>query len=250
MSKLSLDFATGTFHPREGIIGSGALAALNSAISPVKADGANTASLVITGTYVGTIAVEGSIDGTIWDVIPVKPINAGGIYALTLASAAVGRWAGPVGQFVWIRARMTAFTSGFANVTLVAETGLSDVVVVPKAAGYAATVTAATGVAATLTLPAAGVGLYHYITHIRLQRHTSALLTAGSAPVVVTTANMPGSMAYSFQADASPQGTMYEQVIEPTNPIRSVTANTATTFVMPATTGVIWRASAHYYIAP
>ena len=95
MSKLSKDLSSGVLHPRENIFATGTLGALNAEVQAV-ADGAATIGLVVTGTYVGTLTVEGSIDGANWDVIPVRPISAGGTYVLTLASAAVGRWQGGV----------------------------------------------------------------------------------------------------------------------------------------------------------
>jgi hypothetical protein len=250
MAKIALDLtAATTLHPREGIFLAGSLAAANAEVF-VNADGANTVALIVSGTYVGTLTVEGSIDGVTYDTIPIKPVNAGGIYALTLASAAVGRWHGPVGPFRRVRVRMSAYTSGSAVVTLLAELGISDVTALLKASDSSVTVTAATGVIATLTLPAAGAGLFHYITRLIVQRHTSALLTAAATPILVTTTNLPGTRVLSFPADAAPQGVVATEIIEPTTPLRSSAANTATTVVGPATTGVIWRITADYYIAP
>ena len=250
MGKLSRDFSTGNLHARENIGSTTAtnIVALNGELQ-IDADGANTVSLVVSGTYVGTLVVEGSIDGTNWDAIPLRPVSAGGSYLMTLASAAIGRWSGPMGIFRRVRVRMSAFTSGTASVVLQTGLGITDITAIPKAADQSATITAAAGSAATLTLPAV-TGLFHYITRMIIQRHTSALLIAAATPIVVTTTNMPGSKAFSFPADAATQGTVAQEILEPSNPMRSSASGTATTVVMPAITSVIWRATADYYLAP
>lgn len=250
MTKLSLDLTAATvLHPRENIWGIGNLAALN-AETIVRADGAATVGLIVTGTYVGTLTVEGSIDGTNWDSIPMRPISGGGVIVLTLASAAVGRWQGPCAPFAFVKVRMSAYTSGAAVVRIAADMGASDLVAFPKAADLSVTVTAAISTAATLTIPAAGAGLFHYITRLQVQRFAGALLTAAATPVLVTTTNMPGTRVLSIPAEAAAQGTIYTELLEPAQPLRSSAANTATTIVAPLTTSVIWRITADYYAAP
>lgn len=246
MTKLSTDLRNGILHPRENLFASANIIALNGVVS-CYADGASTVSLAVSGTYVGTLTVEGSFDGTNWDVVPVKPINAGGVYVLTLASAAVGRWQGSIGQFQQVRVRASAWTSGTASVFLMADNGVSDVTAFLRSADQAATITAATGVAATLSIPAGGAGLYCYLSRLVIQRHTSAALTAGATPILVTTTNMPGSRVFSFPADAAAQGAMAQEIVEPATPLRMTATNTATTIVAPATTGVIWRITADWY---
>jgi hypothetical protein len=112
------------------------------------------------------------------------------------------------------------------------------------------TATGAAAAAATATLPAAGAGLFHYITSIQIVKFATALLTAGAAPVLVTTTNLPGSPVFSFSAAASAAGTDEVQTITPATPIKSSVANTATTIVGPATTATIWRINVTYYTAP
>lgn len=249
MAKLSADLRAANLHPRENLSATGNLAALNAAVS-CYADGASTVSVSVSGTYAGTLAVEGTVDGTNWDAIPVKPMNAGGIYVLTLGSAATGRWMGPVGQFSQVRLRMSAYTSGTAAVTLLASNGTVSLETFLRASDQHVTNTGVAAAAVTLTLAAAGAGLFHYITRIIVQRHTSALLTAGATPVLVTTTNMPGSRVLSIPADAAPQGQAFTEIIEPAMPIRVSAANTATTIVAPVAGGVIWRLAADYYNAP
>lgn len=246
MAKLSRDASIQTLHPRENIFGTGALAATN-AETVIDADGASTVALVVTGIYVGTLTVEGSIDGTNWDVIPMKPVNAGGIYVLTLASAAVGRFIGAVGWARKLRVRASLLTSGTAIVHLSADNGVVDITAFPRAADQGLTITAAVGVAATLTLPAPGIGLFHYITRLVIQRHAAALLVAAATPVIVTSTNLAGAMAFSIPADAAPAGSVYNEPIAIDQPIRSSVANTATTIVAPILANGIWRISANWY---
>jgi hypothetical protein len=252
MAKISKNVDAGlgaTLHPRENTFITGSLGSLNSELD-LGADGAASISAIVTGTYVGTITFEGSIDGTNWDAIPMKPLNAGSLYVLTLASAAVGRWIGPCAGFRQVRARMSAYTSGAATVLITADTAPNELLVLRKSADQSVTNTGVAAAAVTLTLGAPGVGLFHFISRLIIQRHTSAALTAAATPILVTTTNLPGSRALSFPADAALQGQVAQEVIEPSSPIRSSVANTATTIVMPATTGVIWRATADYYTAP
>lgn len=236
------------FPTRESILNTGTLNALNGTVI-VNAEGAGNIGLAISGTYVGTITLEGSIDGTNWDAIPIKPLNAAAIYVLTLASAAQGRWVGPSGPYQQVRARMSAFTSGSASVTVIAD--INDIIVeaFPKPADQALTVTAAAAAAATLTLPAPGAGLYQHITSLLIERHTAAAITGGVTPIVVTSTNLPGSLAWSFSPNAAAAGDMVDFQSEPNQPLRASTANTAVTIVMPATTSVIWRATAFWYNA-
>ena len=74
--------------------------------------------------------------------------------------------------------------------------------------------------------------------------------TAVTAPVTVTTTNLPGSLAFSFPAEAAALGTIDRWREDFAYPIASSAQATATTTVCPLTTGVIWRVTAGYYVAP
>jgi hypothetical protein len=95
-----------------------------------------------------------------------------------------------------------------------------------------------------------GAGLRHYLTYLSINRFATALLTAAAAPVVVTTTNLPGALAFSFAADAAAQGTMDRWREDFSFPLAASAQATATTIVCPVTTGVIWRVTAGYYVAP
>ena len=107
----------------------------------------------------------------------------------------------------------------------------------------------AAAAAVTLTLAAPGAGLRHYLTYLSINKFASALLVA-AAPVTVTTTNLPGSLAFSFPADAGAAGTIDRWREDFAYPIASSAQNTATTIVCPATTSIIWRVTAGYFIAP
>lgn len=108
------------------------------------------------------------------------------------------------------------------------------------------TATAATGTAVTATLPAAGAGLRHHVTAITVEQYCTAATTGSATPIVSTVSNhtyvttMPTALAV---------GTMNKDTRTFTFPLASTTANTATSFTLPATTGIIWRVTVSYHAA-
>lgn len=172
----------------------------------------------------------------------------------------------PCAGYTHVRVRLTSITppasklyiirAGFApqNAPITANTQImvqqsasfNPWGVAERPAILAVTQTGLSGAAVTATLPAAGVGTFHYITLIQIVKFAAALLTAGTTPVLVTTTNMPGSPIFSFNADAAAAGTSQIQQFEPAMPIGHGGANTATTIVCPATTGIIWRVNVWY----
>lgn len=250
MAKLQKDLgAGGNLHPRESLYVTGSLGALNAEVI-VATDGASTISLDLRGTFTLAVEVSGTIDGTNWILIPIRSIF-GGSYLIGVASGTgPGAWVAACAGFRQVRARVTGYTSGAATAFIVASTGILDDALNGEISTSAGTITAAAAAAATLTLAAPGVGLRHYITGIYIDRHTSALLTAAATPVVITTTNLPGSLAFSIPADAAPQGQVYKEKFEPTRAIMASAQNTATTIVAGAIAGVIWRITALFYVAP
>lgn len=220
------------------------LSALNAeAIADL--NGHCVATFDLRGTFVATVVFEATLDGTNYFSLPA--INQA-TQAMITAPTAAGVFIVSVTGFRRIRARVSAYTSGTVVVAMRASMADYAITSIPYPATLTVTVTAATATAATLTIPAAGAGLFHYFTRILVQRHTSALLTAGTTPVLVTTTNLPGARVFSIPADAAPQGQVYTEIVEPSQPIKSSVANTATTIVAPLTTGVIWRLTADYYV--
>lgn len=113
----------------------------------------------------------------------------------------------------------------------------------------AVTATGAANAAVTATLPAAGAGLFHYITSIVIQRAGAAALV-GTAALVITTTNLPGAPAWSVGNAVAAGGSLTDLNFMPATPLKSSVANTATTIVCPVPgAGVLWRVTVTYYTA-
>jgi len=111
------------------------------------------------------------------------------------------------------------------------------------------TATGAANAAVTLTLPAAGAGLFHYITSIVIQRAGAAALT-GTAALVITSTNLPGDPAWSVGNACPAGGSITDLRFEPAVPHRSSVANTNTSIVCPVPgAGVLWRINVTYFVA-
>lgn len=249
MASLKRELSTGLLHPRENLFNTGTLGALNAEVV-ADCDGCTTVALDLRGTFSLTVAVQGTVDGTNWILIPVRP-QTGGIYVLGIVGTASGIWMASCAGFRKVRALVTAYTSGSSTATLSCSTALFDDFA--KNGGVTAAVgtnVGAAGAAVTLTIAAPGVGLRHYLTYLSVNRFATALLTAAAVPVTVTTTNIPSGLALSFPAEAAAQGTLFPWREDFAMPLMATAQNTATTFVCPATTGVIWRVTAGYYVAP
>lgn len=251
MAKLSKDLVAGTLHPRENLIIAGNIAALNAEII-TDCDGCSSFTLDMRGTAVLTVEISGTVDGTNWTLIPVRALNLASVIYLAAVVYPVGGgvWTGACGGFERIRARCTAYTSGSVAANLNATTAILDQSLQGQITPAIVTITAAAGAIATLTIPNPGVGLRNYITYISVNRFAAALLTAAAAPVLVTTTNIPGTLVFSLPADAAAQGTLFPLREDFAYPIASTAQNSTTTIVGPATTNVIWRITAGYYVAP
>ena len=113
----------------------------------------------------------------------------------------------------------------------------------------AATGTAAANTGLTVSLPAAGVGLFHYITGIEIMRTATAAL-AGTATLIVSSTNLPGSLAWSFGNAMAAGATQRDESLVLATPLKSSVANTATTIVAPIPgLAVLWRINVYYYTA-
>lgn len=250
MAKLSTDLRTAVLHPRESLSGAGNLGAINAEIF-ADCDGNGAVSLDLRGTFSMTIEVAGTVDGTNWIPIPMRPVNTAAIsYVAAITGTAPGLWVGPAGVFRRVRARVTAYTSGAAVATLMTNLPLLDQSLVGMVTPQLATAVGAAGAAVTLTLASPGAGLRHYLTYLSINRFATALLTAAAAPVTVTTTNLPGSLAFSFGAEALAQGVLDRWREDFAFPLAASAQGTPTTIVCPITTAVIWRVTAGFYVAP
>lgn len=250
MPKLARDKNTTTLHPRENLVAAGNLAALNAWIV-IETDGSSSIALDLRGTFSGSVVLEGTIDGSNYTSIPVRPLNVASVsYLATITGTVAGTWVGKCAGFMHVRARVSAYTSGTFIATLVAGTGILDDSLQGLVTPVVATAVGAAGAAVTLTLASPGAGLRHYLTYLSINRFAAAALTAAATPVTVTTSNIPGALALSFAADAAAQGTIDRWREDFAYPVATSAQATATTIVCPVTTGVLWRVTAGYYVAP
>lgn len=251
MAKISKDLGNGaTLHPRENLFITGTLGS-NGAELVADCHGASTVVVDLRGTFSLTVEIAGTVDGINWQIIPVKPLNqASVLYVAAIAGTTAGSWVGECGGFTQVRARVTAYTSGAATTYIVSSNASLPIVSNLTFTPTLVTTVGTAGAATTLTIPAPGAGLRQYLTYLSINRFATALLTAGTAPVNVTTTNLPGTLAFSFPAEAAAQGTIDRWREDFAYPLASSALNTNTTIVCPATTGVIWRVTAGYFVAP
>lgn len=222
-----------------------------------------------TGTLAVSLAIAPTtpVTGTFWQATqPVSgtvTANAGtGTLAVSLAALpALTTGAAVIGALVANQSTNTVQLGGVA-ITLgsgVTGTGVqrvslaTDVILAAvselRSATLHVTATAAANTLATATLPAAGAGLFHYITHIYMTRNATAVL-AGTATLIHTSTNLPGSPAWSVGNAMVAGGTQLDMVYSPATPLRSAVANTATTLVMAAGgAAVLNRINVSYFTA-
>jgi hypothetical protein len=212
---------------------------------------------VRTAAGVLTLVFEATLDGTNYFALPAfanQQLLAAAIVqeqfvpSIIIATTQSGLYTVGVSGFRRVRARVSAYTSG--NVTVVARASIADQIIQTRdlPSNFHVTATAAANTAATATLPAAGVGLFHYITHIDITRNATAAL-AGTATLIHTTTNLPGSPAWSVGNAMAAGGTEKDVVYEPSTPLKSSVANTATTVVAAAAgAAVLCRVNVSYYV--
>lgn len=249
MAKISRELAVTNLHPRETLWATASLASINADLF-IDCDSAGCIALDVRGTFTGVIEVAGTVNGTDWTLIALRPIaQVNKSYAMNVNG--VGLWAAPLlAPFRRIRARMTTFSGGAAITTLSAANSMQDQSMDGMVTSGVVTSAAAAAAALTLTIPSPSGGMRQYLTYISISRFASTMLIAAAAPVIVTTTNLPGSLSFGFPADAAPLGTMDRWREDFSFPVAASNLNTNTTIVCPATPGVIWRATAGYYFAP
>ncbi|WP_353268358.1 hypothetical protein [Gemmatimonas sp.] len=239
---------------------SGTLGAINAeVVLPLNGD--ESALVYVQSTaFVGTLEFTGLGDETAGYLpivaYPYSPGCVGGtippagqpllIDALVAANT-VRVYSVPVGQLRALRVRASAYTSGAANITISSDPNDTlNTAIAARPTTLFVTATGAAAAAVTATIPAVA-GLRHIIDFIRVTRSASVALTAGAAPTVVTTTNLPGNPALTLGADAALQGVDKEVVLDFGSTGFAATAlGTNTTIVCPVTTGVIWRINVGY----
>lgn len=196
-----------------------------------------------------TLVFEGTVDGTNYYSLPgINPVLETMLSSVVITTTHGATYVVGCSGFRRIRCRVSAYTSGSAVVTGRASQADFAIYARPFPTTLHITATAAANTAVTATLPAAGAGLFHYITNITLQRAATAAL-AGSAVLVHTSANLPGSPNWTVGNAMSAGGTQLDLNFTPTTPLKSSVANTNTTITMPAAgAAVINRINVSYYV--
>lgn len=204
-----------------------------------------------------TLVFEATVDGTNYFAIPAFAqlqtlaaalVSEQYVASVVIATTATGVYEVSAAGFRRVRCRVSAYTSG--NVVVTGRASVADFLIYakPVPATLHVTATAAANTAATATLPAAGVGLFHYITSISIVRNATAAL-AGTATLIHTTTNLPGSPAWSVGNAMNAGGTQLDVDYQPCQPLRSSVANTATTIVAAAGgAAVLNRVNVSYYV--
>jgi hypothetical protein len=204
-----------------------------------------------------TYLAEGTVDGVNYMALPMfvnfqlliaAAVAEQYVPSVVIATTHSGIYTIGCSGFRRVRIRVSAYTSG--NVTIGMRASPADFIIYGKQIPSIlhVTVTAAANTAATITLPAAGAGLFHYITNLHLQRNATAAL-AGTATLVATSTNLPGSPAWSYGNAMIAGGTQLDLNYSPTTPLKSLLANTATTIVIPAAgAAVLNRGNCSYYV--
>lgn len=201
----------------------------------------------IRGTFSATFVVEWTVDWTNW--LTLACITSA-TWLITQNITAVGIYQTNIEWYKQARVRCTAYTSGTATIYMRASMSTGVVMTQP----IPNTLTATTGLgtantATTLTIPAVA-WLCHYITTIQVQRvNGTASAVAWSAILNITTTNLPSTPGRSVSNAAAARSNVTDWELNFPIPLRSSTANTNTTVVMPAWwLWVQWRATAIYQL--
>jgi hypothetical protein len=250
------------------------LSSLNDTVTLAVANYASVGCTILAGTLAATVLIEESFDnGTNWVVCtyidPTTGVASAG-NAFTNPNPVTARTVVVDGGATHIRLRVSAYTSGSADAVISATAvypknllsyalnttgGVTPIRcdasgnLITNCATLSVTNTGTTGNAVTLTLPNVSAQS-HYITFIEIEKYFTAANAASGTPLLVTTTNLPGSLVFTFGQPLGVVGVCESRIMPIPNPLKSSVANTNTTIVGPATTGIIWRITAHYFTAP
>lgn len=217
---------------------SGSVSVSNQVAQPLTDTQLRAVNVAVNANQVGTWSVNSTQSGS-WTVAQ------SGVWNVNASQS--GAWSVGIDNFPASQATTVTNTVG---TTLVSGVGTSDntpIYTQPKALTLAISSVGAAAAAVTVTLPAAGAGLFHYIDTIEITLFNSAARTGSATPVTVTSTNLPSAVAWTFPS-AGVIGAVDRYALSSNRPLRSATANAATTIVCPATTGVVWRVNVTYSV--
>jgi hypothetical protein len=228
------------------------LSALN-AETLIDVNGANTVTVHVTGTFVASLIVEGSVDGVTYPATPMPMLSPStGQYVTSTITATATLVQVHCAGFKRLRVRVSAYTSGTAIVGLRGASGLARLVADQIPSSACQTVTAAVNTLTTLTLAAPAAGLFHYIDSIVVQRHVAVAVAAGAAaPVIITTTNLTGAPSFDTSVKVQNLGEN-DTVLNVQFPrgLKATAAAAATTIVAPANASYIWKITAAFRVGP
>lgn len=226
------------------------LSALNAEIL-MDLNGHNTVQWDLrTAAMNATLVFEGTVDGTnYYSLTAWNYITETMIQSVVLTTTSAASFQINTAGFRRVRCRVSAFTSGNVVVTGRASASLALSYARPVPATLMVTATAAVNTGATCTLPAAGAGLFHYITSFELVKLYSVIGVAAGAGVIITSTNLVGNPAWTTEQVVGAVGSAPKVISTALDaPLKSSVANTATTFVAPAQLQTIWRWNVMYYV--
>jgi hypothetical protein len=209
-------------------------------------------AIPVTGTVAisGTVPVSGtvSISGTVPVSAAALPLPTGASTEATLAALST-KFPTTIGQKAMAASLAVVLASDQSAIPVTGPQ--TDTQLRAFAVTNWVTATGVVNTVVTATLPAPGAGLFHYIVSIELVRLYAVVGTANAAGQIVTTTNLPGTPAWTTEQAAGALGTAPKVIVmNPSIPIKSAVANTATTFVAPANASAIWRWNVVYYTGP
>jgi hypothetical protein len=233
----------------------GNISSLNGELILDGVDACNSLSIDFKGTYVGTHEISGTINGSDWLIIPLVPKDPNQLKAIiaSVPPASIVAYEADIAAYQAVKVRNTAYTSGTANIVMVASNSPLAQSVVRAATFRSPTALSPLSGAGSLSLPAPGAGLRHYILSIQIDRinGSTTALTAVATPLAVAISNTLDSLAWSVPQDALAAGGISTVNKDfGARPLATNAQNTVTTITAPATTNVIWRITAYYFVAP
>lgn len=107
--------------PAQDRNGTGTVTALNGAVT-VNTQGASSVQFVVSGTWVATLTIEGTVDGTNWNIIQGDSDANDSIGSTFTVNGLISATCGGFSQ---VRLRASLFTSGTANIAWDSAVGLS-----------------------------------------------------------------------------------------------------------------------------